>query len=133
MNGQSPSSQPPRDSLFHNRYKAHARRYLEKCRRIQAALDEGKLIQLDWAGPVLDRDGWRREFRALLDRRINLKADLPPWRKLSERYQTGLQHDQCTLYAIVNRRLRWYRFETLELNKRFAHLLVSWDEYRGIE
>ena len=64
-----------RAALFHNRYRQQARRYLNKCRRIQRALADGELIRLDWAGPVLEREGWRKEFRsfwtnALISRRV---------------------------------------------------------------
>lgn len=122
---------PDRSELFHNRYRGQARRYLEKCRRIQHALEQGERIQLDWAGPILDKEGWCKEFRVLLDRRINLKAGYPHhWRKLNTVYQTGLRRDQQRIREIVQWRIVHFQFETPELNKRFAHLLSRREDFR---
>ena len=76
--------------------------------------------------------GGKDAFWVLLDKRINLKAGPPPkWRRLSERYQASLIRDQRRLHERVRYRIVLYRFETPELNRRFAYLLpATWEEYR---
>lgn len=118
------------DQLFHNRHQEAARRYLALCRQVEAALAEGKRVRLrwtDWEG--LDREGWRRAFLKVLDRRINLKAGpLPRWRKLDEAYQVGLRRDQQRLHAWLQQRVRCYQFETDFARQRFGHLLPKRDD-----
>lgn len=88
--------------LFHNRHREAARCYLELCRRVQAALAEGRRVRINGADPPegYDREGWRRVFLESLDRRINLKAGpLPRWRKLDPQYQQSLWRHQQRPYC----------------------------------
>ncbi|MDP9317107.1 MAG: hypothetical protein M3R24_40680 [Chloroflexota bacterium] len=105
---------------YHN-----AGNYLAIVRRIRVVLDTGKLVQLYWSGPQLDRDGWQREFHNALDERINLKVGPSPlWRKLGSTYQTDLVRDQRKLRELTLHRIRHDQFATHEVRKRYGHRLA---------
>ncbi len=103
--------------------------YLTIIRRIRAALDAGRLVQLYWSGPQLDSAGWQREFHKALDERINLKVGQPlRWRKLAHTYQIELFRDQRKLREITLQRIRHYQFATDEVHKRYGHRLARYDD-----
>ena len=91
----------------------------------------GRTIALSRAGQYegrgFDAEGWRRQFRRALDRRINLKAGpVPAWRKLGEIYQTELRRDADNIRRHHTHRLAIHQIMTPELRRRFGHLISPW-------
>jgi hypothetical protein len=50
--------------------------YLACCRTAFATTAAGGMVRIYWNTPILNAEGWREEFRAALDKRINVKAGL---------------------------------------------------------
>jgi hypothetical protein len=86
-------------------------------------------VRLEWGGREYDAEGWRRQFRKALDRRINLKAGPePPWRKLDPDYQRQLERDCRAIRDNRQRRIALHQIATPELKRRFGHLISRWDD-----
>lgn len=96
-------------------------------RRAREITEAGGTVRLSWAGRDYDAEGWRRQFRVALDRRINLKVGpLPPWRKLDSLYQTELRRDCRRIRDASQHRAALHQIMTPELRRRFGHLVTSW-------
>lgn len=106
--------------------------YLKWVRLCQEAFAQGKRVRTRWTDSYngMDYEEWRREFRQALDRRINDKGGIVQrGRKYDYLYQLNMQRDQRALHDYTQRRIRGvYRLSTPELQKRFGHLLPSWDD-----
>lgn len=90
----------------------------------------GRLIALSredqYIGRGFDAEGWRREFRRALDRRINLKAGSDPaWRKLDDLYQTELARDCRQIRDHATKRIAVHQIMTPELRRRFGHIITT--------
>lgn len=106
----------------------HVGEILAFYRWARAETEAGRPIRLSWAGRSYDADGWRRQFRLALDRRINLKVGPEPrWRKLDDRYQTEMERDCRAIRDKVQHRSSLHQITTPELRRRFAHLISRWD------
>lgn len=98
-------------------------------RRAREITESGGAIRLSWAGREYDAEGWRRQFRVALDRRINLKAGPEPsWRKLDDQYQTELRRDCQRIRDHSQRRIALHQIITPELRRRFGHLVTPWND-----
>jgi hypothetical protein len=98
-------------------------------RRAREITEAGGTIRLEWGGRSYDAEGWHRQFRAALDRRINLKAGPPPeWRKLDDHYQVEMIRDCQAIRDNQQRRAALHQIITPELRRRFGHLISGWDD-----
>lgn len=105
----------------HYRYVSE---YLALAREAFAATARGQRVRLAWNGRALDAAQWRASFRRALHRRINAKGGvMSEGRKHSPEYQTGLVRDAERVRARLQRRVRFYQFETAEVRARLGHLL----------
>jgi|SRR6185312_1681236 len=98
-------------------YLAWAKAAFQVCRR-------GGTVRLSWAGPALDLNAFRREFRGALHRRIALKGGArreAAWRKLDPRYQLEQGRDARRVNAYSASRIvdPINRLATPELQRRF--------------
>jgi hypothetical protein len=87
------------------------------------------LVKLDWCTTVTALEA-RRTFLAALDRRINHRAGLDAARGKKDCSEYSIQEyrDQQVLRDKHTKRIRIYRFETKEAQKRFAYLLDDRNE-----
>ena len=107
----------------------HVHDYLTWYRKARAHTEGGGTMQTNWAGPTLDADGFREEFRKALDNRINLKVGpYPTGRKYDSDYQAACWQDSNDLRAHLQRRVRIYQWRTAECRARFSGLLARYDE-----
>jgi hypothetical protein len=112
------------ESRWQYRYVSEILAFYRRAREITEA---GGTIRLSWAGRDYDAEGWRRQFRVALDRRINLKAGPEPqWRKLGDLYQTELRRDADNIRRHHTQRLAIQQIMTPELRRRFGHLITEW-------
>jgi hypothetical protein len=88
------------------------------------------LVKLDWC-TVIPAQEARRTFLTALDKRINHRAglDVSKGKKDCEEYSIQEYRDQQAIRDKLTKRIRVYRFETIEVQKRFAHLLDDRNEF----
>jgi hypothetical protein len=86
-------------------------------------------VILDWCITVTAQEA-RRTFLAALDRRINHRAglDVARGRKDCEEYSIQEYRDQQAIHDKYTKRIRIYRFETREAQKRFTYLVDDRNE-----
>jgi hypothetical protein len=86
-------------------------------------------VKLDWCATVTAQDA-RRTFLAALNKRINHRAGLAVARgkKDCEEYSIREYRDQQAIQDKLTKRIRIYRFETKEVQKRFSYLLDDRNE-----
>jgi hypothetical protein len=87
------------------------------------------LVKLDWCTTVTAQEA-RRTFLTALDRRINHRAglDVTRGKKDCEEYSIQEYRDQQAIRDKLSKRIRIYRFETKEAQKRFAYLVDDRNE-----
>jgi hypothetical protein len=87
------------------------------------------LVKLDWCTTVTALEA-RRAFLAALDKRINHRAgmDVARGKKDCEEYSIREYRDQQAIRDKYTKRIRIYRFETKEAQKRFAYLVDDRNE-----
>lgn len=107
----------------------HVGEILAFYRRAREITEAGGTVRLERFGREYDADGWRRQFRAALDRRINLKAGpYPTGRKWDDDYQRNLERDCRAIRDKVRRRVALHQLVTSELRRRFGHLITPWED-----
>lgn len=104
--------------------------YLAACRKAFAITLSGGRIRMDWTDHKgLDLAGWKAEFVAALNRRINEKGGISlTSRKTCPEYQTRLIRDSRRVHEMAFQRIRHYQLETPEMRQRFRHLLSEYGE-----
>jgi hypothetical protein len=104
--------------------------YLRAAQRAFARTAQGGTIRLFWSDAGYDAAGWRREFLAALDRRINAKGALPVatarWRKLDADWQRGTW--QFSRRVNTPRLIVRVREAPAEWRAKLAHRLTRPDE-----
>ena len=106
----------------------YVKEYLEILRKANEAFNNNIKVKLFWNDEPMDREGFRKEFLMALDRRINLKGNVPITKKWDDTYQTHLLRDKRRLEDI-GKRISVYQFETEIVRKRFSHLLSSYNDF----
>jgi hypothetical protein len=87
------------------------------------------LVTLDWCTTVTAQDA-RRTFLAALNKRINHRAGLDVTRGMKDcsEYSIREYRDQQAIRDKHTKRIRIYRFETKEVQKRFPYLVDDRNE-----